>query len=125
MKVGQQRPATTTTSKLSILLMDGNSERRALRRKIMGLHGVEIVGASDLSEANTLWQRNRYDMVLIDIRRDYRGCTAWGDEIKQEDPHQVVAFLVGKPRFVEFETLRVRTSPRSMAMSGEIRCVKR
>ena len=83
--------------------MDANSERRALRRKILGLHGVEVVGASDLTEATSIWHRDRYDMVLIDIRRDHRGCLAWRDEIKKEKPQQIVAFLVGRPRFVDFE----------------------
>ena len=40
-------------------------------------------------------------MVLLDIRRDYRGCWAWRDEIKRENPAQIVAFLVGGPRYVD------------------------
>jgi hypothetical protein len=44
-------------------------------------------------------------MVLIDIRRDRRGSLAWRDEIKKEKPQQIVAFLVGGPRYVDFEPL--------------------
>ena len=93
--------ATKTSDKLHILLMDGNSERRTLRTKIMAMHGVEVTGACDLTEAGFMWDRDRYDMVLIDIRRDHRGCVAWRNEIKKERPKQVVAFLVGKPHFVD------------------------
>jgi hypothetical protein len=81
--------------------MDGNSERRALRKRIMALHGVEVVGACDLTEAASICHRDRYDAVLIDIRRDHHGRIAWRDEIKKEKPQQIVAFLVGKPEYIE------------------------
>jgi CheY-like chemotaxis protein len=100
-----QVSAAKFPNKLSILLVDANSERRALRRKIMALHGVDVVGAGDLTEATSIWHRDRYDMVLIDIRRDYRGSLAWRDEIKKEKPQQIVAFLVGKPHHVDLEPL--------------------
>lgn len=89
--------------KVSVLLMDANSERRALRKKIMALRGVEVIEASDLTEATSIWHRDRYDLVLIDIRRDHRGCLAWRDEIKKENPRQMVAFLVGKPGYVALD----------------------
>jgi len=93
--------------------MDANSERRALRSRIFTLHGVEVVGAGDLPEAASVWSRDRYDMVLLDIRRDYRGCWAWRDEIKREKPSQIVAFLVGGPRYVDL-------SPRENSYVAEV-----
>ena len=72
--VGQQPSATKTRNKLTILLMDGSSERRALRKGIIALRGVEVVAACDLTEAASIWRRDRYDAVLIDIRRDHHGC---------------------------------------------------
>lgn len=90
-------------SKISILLLDTNSERRSMRRKIMATHGVDVVGASDLTEASSIWHRDRYDMVLIDIRSDHRGCLAFRDEIKKDSAHQIVAFLVGRPKFIDLE----------------------
>jgi len=86
--------------KKSILLVDTNPERRALRKKIMALHNVDMIGASDLDEATLIWHRDRYDLVLIDLRRDYRGALALRDEIKKESPDQKVAFLVGGPNYV-------------------------
>jgi len=80
--------------------MDTNPERRALRKKIMALHNVDLISASDLDEAALIWHRDRYDLVLIDIRRDHRGALALRDEIKKESPKQIVAFLVGSPDFV-------------------------
>lgn len=104
MNQGPQQPATKTPgTSLSILLVDANTERRALRKKIMALHGVEMIGASDLTEASSIWHRDRYDMVLIDIRTDHRGCLAFRDEIKKDNAHQVVAFLVGRPKYIDLE----------------------
>src|SRR5271167_3602211 len=92
--------ANTVQFKKSVLLMDTNPDRRALRQKIMALHGVEMIGAGNLAEAASIWHRDRYDMVLIDIRLDYRGALAFRDEIKKDSPGQMVAFLVGKPDYV-------------------------
>jgi len=64
------------------------------------LHGVEMIGAGDLDEAASIWHRDRYDMVLIDIRKDYGGALALRDEIKKDSPDQIVAFLVGKPDYI-------------------------
>ena len=105
MQVGYEPSATKLFTKASILLVDANAERRALRRKILSMRGVEVVAACDVTEASSIWHRDRYDMVLIDIRRDRRGSLAWRDEIKKEKPQQIVAFLVGGPRYVDFEPL--------------------
>jgi hypothetical protein len=92
--------ASTVQLNRCALLMDPNPERRALRKKIMALHGVEMIGTGDLDEAAAIWHRDRYDMVLIDIRRDYSGALALRNEIKKESPGQIVAFLVGRPDYV-------------------------
>ena len=105
MNTRHQPSPPKTSSKLCILLMDSNPERRALRTRIMALHGVEVVGACDLLEAGAVWNGDRYDLVLIDIRRDYRGCLAWRNEIKRENPKQIVAFLVGGPRYIDLAPL--------------------
>ena len=54
----------------------------SLRKKIMAFQGVEVVGACDLTEAASIWHRDRDDAVLIDTRRDHHGCIAWRNEIK-------------------------------------------
>ena len=101
----RHQSATSTPTKLCILLMDANSERRALRSRILTLHDVEVVGACDLTEAASIWTRDRYDMVLLDIRRDYHGCLALRNEIKRGNPAQIVAFLVGGPRYIDLTPL--------------------
>ncbi len=98
-RVQPPRPVNKTI----VLLMDMNADRRALRKKVLELHGVEVVGANDLLEATSIWHRDRYDVVLLDIRMDHRACIAWRDEIKREKPQQVVAFLVGKPNYLDLD----------------------
>ena len=105
MNMRHQSSVSNTSAKLCILLMDANSERRALRSRILTRHGVEVVGACNLLEAGAIWNHDRYDMVLIDIRRDYRGCLACRNEIKRENPKQIVAFLVGGPRYIDLAPL--------------------
>jgi CheY-like chemotaxis protein len=101
MNVGQTlHPAPP---KPSILLVDSNAERRSLRKRILSLRGVEVIGVTDLMEASSIWHRDRYDLVLMDIRNNHYGCLAWRDEIKKENPKQIVAFLVGEPRYVDLE----------------------
>lgn len=103
MNVGPTPPHAP--SKLTILLIDSNAERRALRKRILLLQGLEVIGAPDLLEASSIWHRDRYDLVLMDIRNDHHGCLAWRDEIKKENSKQIVAFLVGPPKFIDLEPL--------------------
>ncbi len=73
--------------------------------KVLMLRGVDVVGATDVIEATSIWQPDRYDLVLVDIRMDHRSCIAWRDEIKKQKPKQIVAFLVGRPNYIDMEPL--------------------
>ncbi len=104
MNVGRV-PANGLSHKTSVLLIDRNSERRALRTKILMLRGIDVVGAADVIEATAMWQPDRYDLILVDIRVDHRSCIAWRDEIKRQKPKQIVAFLVGRPNYIALNPL--------------------
>ncbi len=108
--------ANTVQLKRCALLMDSNPERRTLRKKIMALHGVEMIGAADPDEVASIWHRDRYDMVLIDIRKDYSGALALRDEIKKDSPGQMVAFLVGKPDYVSLQPAPGSYAPEQQGM---------
>jgi CheY-like chemotaxis protein len=90
------------SSKRIVLLVDTNFERRTLRKKVLKLQGVEVIVCSDLAEATSIWQRERYHLVLIDIRADHFGSMAFRDEIRKDSPTQLVAFLVGRPNYIAF-----------------------
>jgi CheY-like chemotaxis protein len=124
--VGQHPSATKTRNKLSILLMDGNSERRALRKRIMALHGVEVVGACDSTEAASIWRRDRYDAVLIDIRRDHHGCVAWRDEIKKEKPQLAGSYVAEEQAAQWGDSLRkaILESCASLPLCGVLEVTK-
>lgn len=87
-------------SKKNVLLVDTNSERRALRKKVLKLRGMDVLVCSDLDGARSLWQRERYHLVLIDIRGDHYGSMEFRNEVKKTSPAQLVAFLVGRPDYV-------------------------
>lgn len=104
MNVGRA-PSNGSSHKVSVLLIDRNSQRRALRMKILTLRGVDVVGATDVIEATSMWQPDRYDLILVDIRMDHRSCIAWRDEIKKQKPKQIVAFLVGSPNYIDLDPI--------------------
>jgi len=99
---GQVNPISSTKH---VLLVDTNSERRALRKKVLKLRGMDVLVCSDLDEARSLWQRERYDLVLIDIRADRSGSMDFRNEVKKTSPGQIVAFLVGRPDYVALAPL--------------------
>jgi hypothetical protein len=99
----ERAPTLPLSNKISILLMDMNAERRALRKKVLTLHGAEVIDATDVVEAASIWHRDRYNLILMDIRMDHRACIAWRDEIKKEMPQQIVAFLVGRPNYIALD----------------------
>ena len=101
----ERAPGHVSPHKISVLLVDRNSERRALRTKVLALRGVEVVGATDVIEATSMWQPDRYDLILVDIRMDHRTCIAWRDEIKKQKPKQIIAFLVGRPNYIAIDPL--------------------
>ena len=105
MNLGDPLSTAKSPARLCILLVDGNVERRTLRKKILDMRGIEVIAANDPTEASSIWHRDRYDLVLMDIRSNHYGCMAWRNEIKKENPKQIVAFLVGPPRFVDLEPL--------------------
>ncbi len=98
-------PSSRSSTKISVLLIDRNSGRRALRMKVLTLRGLDVVGATDVIEAASIWHPDRYDLILVDIRMDHRSCIAWRDEIKKQKPKQIIAFLVGKPNYIDLHPL--------------------
>ena len=60
------------------------------------MHAVE-----DFSEARVLWQPRMYDFVLLDVRKyPARETLQWCEQIKDRDPRQRIAFLVGAPTYL-------------------------
>jgi CheY-like chemotaxis protein len=85
-RVGRQAAAVKFFTRASILLVDANAERCKLRRKTLAMGGAGVVVTCDVTAASSVWHRNRYELMLIDIRKDYCGSLARRDEITREAP---------------------------------------
>jgi len=84
-----------------VLLIDRCQATREVRVNVLQSHGVEVHTVEDFSEARFLWQPRTYDFVLLDVRRYPAGeVLAWCEQIKDRDPRQRIAFLVGAPTYL-------------------------
>ncbi len=83
-----------------VLLIDVNSETRESRAKVMRTLGVTVHCASTPRGARSKLDSSAYDLVLVDLGADTEGAEALVQEIRQQSPRQLVAFLVGSPLFV-------------------------
>jgi hypothetical protein len=60
-----------------------------------------VNSTADLSGARLLWQRNVYDLVMLDLRRYSRGeALEFYERIRDASPQQRIVFLVGPPTYL-------------------------
>ncbi len=52
-----------------VLLIDRCGATREARTAVLQSRGVKVRTAENLSDARFLWQPNRYDLVMLDVRR--------------------------------------------------------
>ena len=87
-----------------ILLIDRCQATREVRVNVLQSQGVEVHAVEDFSQARVLWQPRIYDFVLLDVRRyPAEEGLKWCEEIKDRDPKQRLAFLVGAPTYVSLK----------------------
>src|SRR5712671_5212845 len=84
-----------------VLLIDSCQATREVRVNVLQSHGVEVHTVEEISAARSLWQPKIYDLVMLDVRRYPPGETLeFYEEIKDRDPRQRIAFLVGAPTYL-------------------------
>ena len=84
-----------------ILLIDRCQATREVSVRVLQSHGVEVHAVEDFSGARVLWQPRMYDFVLLDVRKYPAGeALQWCEQIKDTDPRQRIAFLVGAPTYL-------------------------
>jgi CheY-like chemotaxis protein len=86
--------------KKTVLLIDVDSATREARSKVMRTLGVTVHCAATLSGARQKLESGSYNMVLVDLGSDIEGAKSLAEEIRAKNSRQLVAFLVGSPRFV-------------------------
>ncbi len=84
-----------------VLLVDCFQPTRDVCANILREHGIDVDNAEHLEEARFLFQSVRYDLVLLNIRR-YPPAEAlvFCRIIKDIDPDQRIALLVGPPSYI-------------------------
>jgi len=68
---------------------------RQLRDRILILHGYSVVSTLSVTEAEDLYAKSRFDLVLVDVEGDRRIPQAEKlcEDIRLKDPEQKVAFI--------------------------------
>jgi DNA-binding NtrC family response regulator len=93
---------------------------RELRDSILRLQGYEVVSTLSLIEAEDLFAKSKFDLVLVDVEGDGRVPQAEKlcADIKKIDPEQKVAFVcnhrVGIESDCPDEVIRSEFSPEAM-----------
>ncbi len=84
-----------------VLLIDEKQTTRDTRANVLRSHGVEVDAADSLQRARVLWRPRRYDLILLDVRRQFPGETLqFYEQIRDASPRQRFAFLVGPPVYL-------------------------
>jgi CheY-like chemotaxis protein len=84
-----------------VLLIDEKQITRDTRANVLREHGVEVDAADSLQRARVLWKFHRYDLVLLDVRRQLPGeALQFYEQIRDASPRQRFAFLVGPPVYL-------------------------
>ena len=83
-----------------VLLVDSDRKPREARARRLNLYGIAVDAASTVREARFCWRNRRYDLVLLATRENREDVIAFRREIRQQNPNQRVAFLVGPPRYL-------------------------
>lgn len=94
-------PETDSLGK-TILLVDSQQGPRETRARRPRLYGITVYTASSIEEARVHFGLNSYHLVLLATREDPEAAISFRREIRQQDPKQRVAFLVGPPRYLSF-----------------------
>ncbi len=107
--------------KKMVLLIDVNSETRESRSKVMRTLGVTVHCASSARSARSKLDSSAYDLILVDLGADNESAEALVEEIREKNPRQLVAFLVGSPMFVatSLDAKRARPS-RTLRAPGPV-----
>lgn len=95
------RPPSPAHASKRVLLIDRFQPTREVRAAVLRSHGVTVHTADELSKARFLWQPNRYNLVMLDVRRYFlEEALKFYCEIKDASPQQQFAFLMGPPKYL-------------------------
>lgn len=93
---------------------------RELRDRILTLHGYDVVSTLSIAEAEDIFAKSRFDLVLVDVEGDGRipAAEKFCSDIKHKEPEQKVAFIcnyrVARETACPDEIIRSEFNPEAM-----------
>jgi len=85
-----------------VLLVDDHQRAREVRAHRLNVYGIAVDAVSTIGEARFCVRDNSYDLVLLAARDNPEETISFQRELRQQDPQQRVAFLVGPPHYISF-----------------------
>jgi len=86
----------------TVLLVDSNQTLGEMRARRLRLYGVTVHTANSIEAARARLKENAYALVLVAPRENPEDAIQFHREIRQHNPQQKVAFLVGPPKYLSF-----------------------
>ncbi len=102
----------------TVLIVDGDRKPREARVHRLELYGVTVHAASSIEEARHNLRTNRYHLVLLAARENPEAAIALHREIRERNPKQRVAFLVGPRHYISF-TFGQKAAPIPVRSEGQ------
>jgi len=87
-------------AKKRVLLVDDEPQILRLRADILQRQGHEVETACSLEQARAVWRRGTYSLIIVDLRQQPKEALVFCEELKREDPDQLVAFLTAPMIYV-------------------------
>lgn len=82
-----------------VLLFDTDTHRREGRAGSLRERGVDVICASDISQARLMWAEDFYRLVLVETSNS-PNAIEFSDEVRSANPKQLIAYFVRKPAYL-------------------------
>jgi len=86
----------------TVLLVDNHQKAREVRAQRLTVYGIVVDAVSTVREARFCLRHKRYDLVLLAVRGNAEETIVFRRGVRQHNPKQRVAFLVGPPHYISF-----------------------
>jgi len=98
--VPRQSPISFPMGTKNVLIIDGNEAMQQLRAHVLRSRGVHVHTAKNVTEAESLWVPDFFDLVLLDVRQRSKEAVEFWRTIRRQHPGQRMRFLVGPPTYL-------------------------
>jgi len=105
-------PAHSPDAAKRVLLLDCDDRRRGIRVEALQERGALVDGASRTEAARMLWQRQSYDLVLIEMRGADADCEAFTSGVSSDRRGQKVGFYIAEQPYIIGSAARCLSSLR-------------